>query len=95
MSDNDNVIEFKPKTTENVDVYFGDTTGDPIIDLDISNAECDACNYLAMCKKTLEDEDYRDVLCGIIDTEIYNELDKQLQDIVDIYYLCHGSDHVR
>ena len=104
----DNVIEFKPKTVdntvENVDVYFGSTSNDPVInDGAITNTgvigmstPC-TCpkDYLALCKKELVDEDYRDVLCGIIDIDFYYELDRQLQQIVETYYTYTGTDFVR
>jgi len=92
MSDN-NVIEFKPKTKKNntLTSYFMDTTGEMIntdvIPLHSEEFPNNSREYLALCKKQLEEEDYRDVLCGIMDYEIYNELDEELQDIVDTYYI--------
>lgn len=99
----DNVIEFKPKTTENVDVYFGNTS-DPIINdgaitntgnIDTSTPCTCPKDYLALCKRDLEDEDYRDVLCGIVDVEIYHELDRELQQIIETYYTYTGTDLTR
>lgn len=45
-----------------------------------------AHKYLLECKDTLEYADYLDVLCGIMDREFYDILDKDLRDIVDTYY---------
>ena len=94
----DNVIEFKPKTVdntvENVDVYFGTTSNDPIVN-DVSTPCTCPKDYLIKCKSLLEDEDYRDVLCGIIDIDFYYELDRDLQQIVETYYTYVGTDFVR
>lgn len=95
MSDNNNVIEFKPKNKTQdktpVSSYFMDMTGEMIntdvIPLHSEEFPNSSREYLALCKKQLEEEDYRDVLCGIMDYEIYNELEEELQDIVDTYYI--------
>jgi hypothetical protein len=42
--------------------------------------------YLDLCKSKLTEEDYRDVLCGIMDLEYYTQLDKAYKGIVDVYY---------
>lgn len=42
--------------------------------------------YLVVVKETLIDEDYRDILCGILDIECYHELPSSLKKIVDSYY---------
>lgn len=44
--------------------------------------------FLEECKRTLEYEDYRDVLCGIMDQDIYEALEPEIQDIVNQYYSC-------
>ncbi len=38
------------------------------------------------CKEFLTEEDYRDVLCGIMDPEFYDSLEEDLKDIVDTYF---------
>ena len=38
--------------------------------------------FLKFIKTQLEDEDYKDVLCGILDPDIYDELDDELKEIV-------------
>jgi len=89
----DNVIEFKPKT-ENEDVYFGIVNDGVITNtgvIDVSGYT-HAKQYLLRCKNELEDEDYRDVLCGIMDVEIYNELEEDLQKIVETYYSWDRTD---
>jgi hypothetical protein len=83
----DNVIEFKPKT-ENTD---NSIVNDSHIGLPLDGICCPK-EYLALCKRDLEDEDYRDVLCGIIDIDIYHELDTDLQRIVETYYTYTGTD---
>ncbi len=42
--------------------------------------------HLMSCKEFLTEEDYRDVLCGIMDTEFYDSLEEDLKDIVDTYF---------
>ena len=43
--------------------------------------------YLSNCKKLLTEEDYRDILCGIMDAECYDMLDEDdLKNIVDTYF---------
>jgi hypothetical protein len=42
--------------------------------------------YLNLLKRFLTESDYADVLCGIMDDEIYCELEDQLVDIIDSYY---------
>jgi len=42
--------------------------------------------YISLLKRFLTEEDYCDVLCGIMDDEIYCELEDQLVDIIDSYY---------
>lgn len=42
--------------------------------------------YLDICKQFLEEEDYRDILCGIMDKEYYNGLEEALRKIVNCYY---------
>ena len=42
--------------------------------------------YLSLLKRFLTESDYADVLCGIMDDEIYCELEDQLVDIIDSYH---------
>lgn len=42
--------------------------------------------YLAVLKDLLEDEDYRDILCGILDIDIYNDLEPKLKEFVELYF---------
>lgn len=42
--------------------------------------------YLTMCKEELVKEEYEQVLCGILDREIYNNLDSSLKMVIDTYY---------
>jgi hypothetical protein len=42
--------------------------------------------HLNSCKELLTEEDYRDVLCGVMDTEFYGSLEEDLKDIVDTYF---------
>ena len=41
--------------------------------------------HLMACKEMLTEEDYRDVLCGILDSEFYNDLEPELKDIANTY----------
>ncbi len=92
MSD-DNVVEFKPKNTDNDDIYFGNASTH-IVGFPLDSISSPK-EYLALCKKELEREDYHDVLCGIVDIDIYYELDKDLQRIVETYYTYTGTDLTR
>ena len=42
--------------------------------------------YLQTCKRFLTDEDYRDILCGIMDEDIEAELEHPLQEIINRYF---------
>lgn len=42
--------------------------------------------YQNILKQFLEPEDYQDILCGILDKEHYDGLERPLQKIVDAYY---------
>ena len=42
--------------------------------------------YLMFCKEVLTEEDYRDVLCGIMDSAFYDSLEEDLKDIVYTYF---------
>lgn len=43
--------------------------------------------YLQFTKKILDDEDYILVLAGIMDKEIYDDLEEDLQNVVDAYFI--------
>lgn len=42
--------------------------------------------YLEKCKTVLIEEDYEDILCGIMDKTYYEKLETELKDIVDTYF---------
>ena len=42
--------------------------------------------YLDICKEFIDPEDYKDILCGIMDREHYDGLEPELQKIIDCYY---------
>jgi hypothetical protein len=46
--------------------------------------------FLETCKETLEPDDYVDVLCGILDQEIYCSLEDPICKVIDSYY-CFNS----
>lgn len=71
MSD-DNIIEFVPRKT-------------PPEKEVVTHAK-NMAEYLKLCKRTLTEEDYVDVLCGIMDQEIYENLDQDLKNIVNKYF---------
>ena len=75
MSDNSNVIEFKPRKSPE------------------KEERMTAAEFVEECKKNLPEEDYRDVLCGIIDIEIFGRIREDLRDIVlKITSLQHNVD---
>ena len=43
-------------------------------------------DYLEICKDFLDPEDYQDILCGIMDKEHYDALEKPLRNVIDSYY---------
>lgn len=43
-------------------------------------------DYLELCKQFLEPEDYKDILCGIMDKEHYDGLEDQLQHVIESYF---------
>ncbi len=45
-----------------------------------------AKQYLEVVKQFVEPEDYMDILCGIMDREHYDALERPLQRIVEAYY---------
>ena len=42
--------------------------------------------YLAVCKKFLTMEDYRDILCCIMDDSFFHDMDPALKRIIDSYF---------
>ena len=42
--------------------------------------------YLMSCKEVLTEEDYREVLCGIMDSAFYDSLEEDLKGIVNNYF---------
>jgi len=42
--------------------------------------------FLAVCKIELEQEDYMDLLCAILDKEIFDTVDDDMKNLVDVYY---------
>lgn len=57
------------------------TLGDKIVKVPRTRAE-----YLETCKKTLESEDYIDLLCSILDPEIFCEVEDHIVKLVEAYY---------
>lgn len=43
-------------------------------------------DYLEICKQFLDPEDYQDILCGIMDKEHYDALEKPLRNVIDSYF---------
>lgn len=42
--------------------------------------------FLETCKETLTSEDYVDVLCSILDPEIYSSVEEYITNLVETYY---------
>jgi hypothetical protein len=42
--------------------------------------------FIKLCKVALTPEDYTDLLCGVMDEEIYEEIEPQIKKLVDTYY---------
>ena len=57
------------------------TLGDKIVKVPRTREE-----YLLTCKETLEPEDYIDVLCSILDPEIYSSVEEHITNLVEAYY---------
>jgi hypothetical protein len=43
-------------------------------------------DYLEICKDFLDPDDYQDILCGIMDKEHYDALEKPLRNVIDSYF---------
>lgn len=43
-------------------------------------------DYLPLCKQFLRNDEYRQILCGILDEEIYEILNPELQKIINCYF---------
>ena len=82
-----NVIQFPMKQQEDILVdqktiyeeyaYIGD---------DLVKKPTNSREYLELCKLKMTEEDYRDILCGIMDLSYYGKLEKPFKSIVDAYY---------
>lgn len=68
------IVDFKPK-------HLVITIGDQTVKWPTCRNE-----LLSACKRFLIEDDYRDVLCGIMDIEIFKEIDCDLQAIVEAYH---------
>lgn len=68
------IVDFKP-------AHAVVTVGNQTIKWPTSKNE-----LLQSCKRLLIEEDYRDVLCGIMDEDIFKEIDSDLQVIVENYF---------
>lgn len=53
-----------------------------VLNLSYKNSQ----EYLMSCKELLTEEDYRDVLCGIMDSAFYEMLEEDLKGIVNNYF---------
>jgi hypothetical protein len=51
----------------------------------VQNPKCRE-DYLALCKRFLVEEDYKDICVAILDKEFYLQLETSLQKVVDAYY---------
>lgn len=72
-----NVVQMRPKENQ---VEFGTVHG-----IKVPKPKTGQ-DYLALCKCFLKDGDYEDILCAIMDKEIYATIEPQLQRIVECYF---------
>jgi hypothetical protein len=42
--------------------------------------------YLLLCQNILTQEDFFDLICGILDPDYYDDLEEALKDIADVYF---------
>jgi hypothetical protein len=42
--------------------------------------------YLLLCQNILIQEDFFDLVCGILDPDYYDDIEESLKDIVDVYF---------
>ena len=68
------IVEFKPQHTVI-------TIGDQTVKWPSSRND-----LLQLCKRFLTEDDYIDLLTGIMDPQLYETIDPDLQSIVDSYY---------
>lgn len=83
-----NVIEFRKKQKENIcfESETIDTENFGYINQTLVQKPKDSLEYLKLCKSYLTEEDYKDILCAILDVEYYSKIEKHLKAIVDAYY---------
>jgi hypothetical protein len=72
----DNVVDFKPKPAKKMWSLNGKFYEPPK----------NGAEYLYICKQTFTEAEYRDILCGILDSGIYRSLEPRLIKVVDSYY---------
>lgn len=80
-----NVILFQPRAN-NAPAAVMTATAAKLQEEDFLPTPQTAAEYLAVCKDMLADDDYREVLCGIMDAEIYKAIDKENRQIVNHYF---------
>lgn len=78
----DNVIEFPVRNTA---AKLSDENKRKMAEAK-ANPPQNRFQYLKLCKNTLTMEDYVDLLCSILDEEIYDMVEPQIRGIVDAYY---------
>lgn len=87
----DNVIQVQfRKETFNLpgDLYEDDLDEELVNKLELYalNPPQNRQEYLAVVKDMLTEDDYRDILCGIMDFDIFNTIEPKLQEFVEIYF---------
>jgi hypothetical protein len=46
----------------------------------------DGFEYLSLCKEFLAPDEYKDVLCGVLDSDHYRTIAPELRKVVDSYH---------
>jgi hypothetical protein len=46
-------------------------------------------SYLNLAKRVLPQELYKELLCAIMDEDLYNKSSKKIQAVADAYYHCY------
>lgn len=86
-----NVIQFPRKQQDSFDNFYAEVfvdeekvefvqVGDELVKKPRNSRE-----YLALCKAKLTEEDYKKILCAVMDLEYYLQLESRLKGIVDAY----------
>lgn len=80
------IIAFPSKIKTNEDFVVGNNVVKAEKSLSDVPTPRNKYEYLQICKEFLEENEYKDILCAIMDVEFYENLDSSYKKVVDSYY---------